>query len=203
VPHRSRPAHAARHPLHVTVRVCRGLPSLRRRRERRVVFGALAAAAERFGMRVVHFSVQSNHLHLIVEAADRRALANGMRGLGVRMARRLNRAWGRRGRVVEHRYHARALYTPREVRHALAYVLANARRHGIALAGLDPCSSAAWFEGWRASGAARGAAAARAGPAFVARARTWLLAVGWRRHGRIATDVVPGEAPPREARRAR
>jgi REP element-mobilizing transposase RayT len=184
VPHVTRPRHAARHPLHVTVRVRRGLPSLRGRRELAVLRVALAGGAERFGFRLIHFSVQRDHLHLVAEAKDEVALTRGLKGLGVRIARRLNRAWGRRGNVVCDR-HARVLKTPREVRNALAYVLRNAQHHGAHCGPFDPASSAAWFDGWRADARALAAAAARAGPAFVAAARTWLLRVGWRCHGRI------------------
>src|SRR5262245_29007489 len=91
VPHRPRAALAARHPVHVTVRVRTGLPSLRGAQVRPVIFTALAAGAERFGFRLVHFSVQTNHLHLLAEARDRRALARGVKGLLVRLARALNR----------------------------------------------------------------------------------------------------------------
>ena len=117
--------------MQVTVRVGAGLPSLRHRRLRSTVFRAFEAGAERFGFRLVHFSVQSNHLHLVVEANDRRALTRGMQGLAIRVAKAINRRLARRGRVFADRYHARALRSPREVRHALRYVLLNAQRHGV------------------------------------------------------------------------
>src|SRR5262249_52923105 len=97
VPHRSRPAHAQRHPLHVTLRLVDGLPSLRDDDALRVLRDALRAGAERFGLRVIHFSAQTNHLHLLCEAQDARSLARGMKGLGVRLARALNRLWRRTG----------------------------------------------------------------------------------------------------------
>ena len=147
----------------------------------------LDAAKERFGARVVHFSVQRDHLHLIVEAADVRALVRAMRALAIRLAMRLNRWWRRRGRVFADRYHARVLKTPREVRNALAYVLLNGRRHGVSGVGIDPCSSGAWFDGW-----ADPSARALETTAIVAAARTWLLRVGWRRHGPIGLGELPG-----------
>ena len=189
VPHRPRDVLAARHPVLVTVRVRGGLPSLRGVRSCRVLERCLAAAADRFGVRLVEYSIQSNHLHLIVEAQDERALARGMKGLLVRSARRLNALWGRRGALVDDHYHARALRSPREVRNALVYVLQNARKHGGHLAGPDPCSSGPWFDGWSA-----GPSVGPAGPAGTVRARTWLLSIGWRRHGRISIDEVPASA---------
>ena len=65
-------------------------------------FTALARAfwggGNRFGFRLVHYSVQGNHVHLLVEAKDEKSLSRGMCGLGVRVARGLNRVMRRRGR---------------------------------------------------------------------------------------------------------
>jgi len=117
----------------------------------------------------------------------------------------VNRVMGRRkGRVVADRYHARVLRTPREVRNALRYVLLNARRHAAASARralramevvLDPASSARWFDGWKRASQSVPGAHADAAPGLpppVARARTWLLRSGWRRHGLLDPAEVPG-----------
>jgi putative transposase len=129
VSHLRRPAHSRHHPLHVTLRLLPGVPSLRTWTLFERVRAALAAARERFGFRLVHFSVQSNHLHLIAEADDARALSRGVQGLTVRVARALNRRLQRKGRLFADRYHVRALKTPRSVRLALRYVLLNAHKH--------------------------------------------------------------------------
>ena len=130
-----------------------------------------------------------------------------MRALEIRIARALNRALNRIGRVFDDRYHARALSTPREVRNALVYVLQNARKHfeqkGIALRRdwLDRFSSAPWFDGWNAAAAeaarqlrraAESALSLRTTP--VASPRTWLLRVGWRKHGLLAASETPRAA---------
>ena len=193
LPHAPRPKLDARKPLHVTVRVRSGLPSLREQALVRRLRANLTRAKERFGARVVHYSIQRDHLHLIVEADDRRALSRAMRGLGVRVARGVNGVLGCEGRVIADRYHAGALGTPREVRNALRYVLLNARRHGRD-ALFDRASSAAAFDGW-----SRGDPSAvlpeeelRAIRASVARPRTWLSMVGWRRHGALDPTARPG-----------
>jgi REP element-mobilizing transposase RayT len=149
VSHRTRPTFASRFPLHVTTRLRDGLPSLRRDAERRVLERVFAAGGERLGFRLIHYSIQTNHLHLIVEASDRRALSRGMQGLLVRVVRALNSLWRRTGSVFSDRYHAHILRTPREVRRALAYVLHNARHHGIVSRGIDPFTSGTAFDGWR------------------------------------------------------
>jgi putative transposase len=139
---------------------------------------ALASGAQ---FRVVQFSVQTNHVHLLVEAEEG-ALGRGMQGLGIRLAKAINRRLGRKGQVWADRYHGRALRTPREVRHGLVYVLLNGRKHGVSGCGIDPCSSGPWFEGWRE------AIELRRGRAPVARPRSWLLRVGWRRGGLIGVE---------------
>jgi putative transposase len=135
----------------VTLRVVPGVPNLRERRAFRVVRAALAASKQ---LRVLQYSVLSNHLHLIVEAASAKALARGLQSLSIRLAKRLNAHFGRSGRLFSDRYHSRPLRTPREMRNALAYVLNNFRRHAdehgskLPLAFLDPFSSAGFFDGW-------------------------------------------------------
>jgi putative transposase len=185
VSHRTRAPLASRHPVHVTMRLRSGLPSLRRASEFRTLCAAFEAGAERFGFRLNHYSVQTNHVHLIAEAPDRRALSRGVQGLAVRVARRLNRLWQRKGKVFSDHYHDRILRTPKEVRNALAYVLNNAKRHGIFHAGVDGFSSGRWFDGWRE------AKPVDLGSAIVAKARTWLQTIGWRRWGLISLDEVP------------
>jgi hypothetical protein len=127
----------------------------------------------------------------------------------IRAARALNASFARRGRIFAERYHARALKTPREVRNALCYVLNNARHHAadrgarIDETWFDPCSSAAWFDGWKAP-RSRDTWRARTlldTPNPCAKPRTWLLSVGWRRHGLIALDTIPGSTRPKSTRR--
>jgi REP element-mobilizing transposase RayT len=182
--------------VHVTLRVKADLPSLREGKLVREWRRSLAEASERGSFRVAHYSLQGDHAHLIVEANGKHALACGMKSIGARLARALNRVNGRSGPVLDGRYHHRSLRSPREVRRALAYVLLNARRHLAkrrsllrASSSLDPASSARWFDGWRSDPASRTPEAAA--PREVARPRTWLLSVGWRRHGL----VDPGEVP--------
>jgi REP element-mobilizing transposase RayT len=186
-------------PSHVTLRLRPGLPSLRQRRFLRELRPSLRAACERGEFRVLHYSVQANHLHLLVEAAGKDALGRGMKAISARVARAVHRAFGRAGPVLHGRYHLRVLRTPREVRNALAYVLLNARKHWKQRRGeappvrLDEASSGRWFEGWRREPAGREPPGdARADPREVARPRTWLLVAGWRRHGLIDPAEVPG-----------
>lgn len=189
VSHAPRTRLSRHEPVLVTSRLCAGLPRLRRHEELAALRRSLAAGAERFGLRLVHFSIQENHLHLLVEVEDERALTRGIKGLLVRIARALNRLWKRKGPVIADRYHAHVLRTPREVRNALIYVLHNARKHGGAFGEADPFSSAAWFDGWEHP--LLPATTSERGPPPVVAARTWLLLVGWRRHGLVYLSERP------------
>jgi putative transposase len=186
VPHRARPFHDASHPVHVTLRARREVPSLRGPRVLPAVRAALAAAS-RFRLRVCHFSVQADHVHLIVEARDRQALSKGMRGLAIRVALAAHRALGRRGPVWADRWHGRALTTPREVRSALVYVLFNWKKPDRRAMGIDPCSSGRRFDGWK--GLLRTFYVGSTPP--VAAPKTWLLRAGWRRHGLLTDEDCP------------
>ena len=196
--HRERGPVPGHCPVHVTLRVRANLPSLREGRFVREWRRSLAEASERGNFRVTHYSLQGDHAHLIVEAKGKQALASGMKSIAARLARAVNRVCGRSGAVLDGRYHHRLLRTPREVRRALAYVLLNARRHlakrrgasRAAAAYVDGASSARWFDGWRRPFAAR-PIATEAAPE-VARPRTWLLRIGWRRHGLVDPSEVPG-----------
>ena len=185
VPHRARVEHKAAHPLHLTLRARAGLPSLRAQRLFEVIRDSIRAA-NRAEFRVVHFSVQRDHLHLVVEAQDETALSSGARGLSIRVARALNRVLERRGPVWGDRYHAHALKTPKETRNAVVYVLMNFKKHHPQdRRPIDPFSSAPWFDGFRAAIPVP----PEQPPTW--KPRTWLASMGWRKHGLIGW----GEAP--------
>ncbi len=150
VAHRTRSAVNSHHPLHVTMKLRKGLPKMRRRTTYMQIERAIRAGNDRFGFRLCHFTVLSNHFHFIVEAKDKRALALGMQGLAIRIAKALNRTWKRRGQVFAERYYALAIDKYHKIRRVLLYVLQNARRHGVPVPkGLpDAFSSAPWYIGW-------------------------------------------------------
>ena len=178
--------HRAAHPVHVTLRA--RLRSLRSQHVIKTVLGALRAS-RRAGFRIVHYSVQENHVHLLVEAEDKSQLSSGMRGLMVRLARRVNRLLFRSGPFWADRWHGTALSSPRQVRNALVYVLQNRNKHSLGQRGeLDPLSSAQWFNGFAQPlpRSFRGAL-----PQANAPPQTWLLNIGWRRHGLIDVKEVP------------
>ncbi len=198
VHHVRRPPVPRQCPSHVTLRVGSGTPSLRSRCFLRQLRPSLREACERRGFRVVHYSVQRNHLHLLVESAGKEALGRGMKAISARVARAAQRAFGLSGPVLHGRYHLRILRTPREVRRALAHVLLNARKHWMERHGaspperLDVASSGRWFDGWRRAPTSREPPPGAPESPEVAPPHTWLLSTGWRRHGLVDPVEVPG-----------
>ncbi len=190
VAHRARPRHRGAHPVHVTLRARGGLPPFREASIFEEVCGAVRGAnrspAVGDAFRVVEFSVQNDHVHLIIEASDSDALSRGIRGLTIRLARAVNRALSTPGPVWGDRYHARDLKTPRAVRNALVYVLMNARKHRFRIpSGVDSWSSAPWFTGFATR------TFERAPEPPVVASRTWLGGAGWRRRGLVRFDERP------------
>jgi len=126
-------------------------------------------------------------VHFIVEALDAKALARGVQGLAIRLARRVNALIGARGSLWGERFHSHELTAPRHVRNTIVYVLMNAKKHGFDF-DLDPCSSAPWFDGFVNR-------SPREGPSPTRASTTWLGRIGWRQRGLIRLDERPRASP--------
>jgi putative transposase len=206
-PHKVRPALAARYPVHVVVRVVAAIGSLRRRHVYHAIRRATLTAARTGRVRIVHVSIQRTHLHLLVEASDKSALAVGMQGFQISAAKHINRAISkgrpgprRRGTVFPDRYHAQIITSPRQARHALSYVINNWRKHQEDRSSttkhwkIDWFSSAIAFPDWTEYGdeVLLWRWPATYEPLWVYRPQTWLLREGWKLHGAtISCYVVP------------
>jgi len=204
--HQARPDFKAYHPLHVVVRVAPSVGSLRRRTLYKAMRDATITAALREWFRIVHISLQRNHVHLIVEADDRAALSRGMQSFLISAARHINTALGvgarrRRGKVFADRYHVEVITTPTRARHAISYTLSNWRKHGEDRAGLpstwlvDPFSSGISFPDWVELEGEVWMWPIREtyDPLVVRRPRSWLLREGWKKAGGpISAREVPG-----------
>ncbi len=194
VSHAPRALLAARFPAHVTMKLLRGLPRLRNRPEYAALRAAFRGGCDRNGFRLTHYAVLNDHLHLLVEAADRATLSRGLQGLAIRVAKALNKLWSRHGTVFADRYHDRILKSPREVRNALRYVLGNGKKHATegrevqVTQAIDTYTSAPWFDGFRETVTVRGIEAM---PRPVTEAHTWMLTIGWRRLGLLSVHELP------------
>jgi hypothetical protein len=191
MPHGTRAKIDPRYPLQLTIRAAPGLPSFRSAR----VFEALRRAIARASLdrfRVIHFSIQQDHGHFIVEGDEARRARGGMHGLAIRLALAVNRVLGRKGQVVGDRYHVRPLRTPREMRTSMVYVLLNFRKHLRAPPGVDPRSSGPHFAGWQHAPSNTNGCPVTVSPT------TWMAAIGWRRAGgplRVEEHPAVGPRP--------
>jgi REP element-mobilizing transposase RayT len=192
--------------FHITLRVTPDIGPLRRPAAYHAIREAMEVVLARPNFKIVHVSLETDHVHLIVEAADERALGTGMRAFQISAARRLNAlvADGRCGQVFVARYFPRKLGSPTQARNAIRYVLCNWRHHGedessaeVRYLAVDYYSSGPSFSGWselehtpqpfdRHEG--------RYKPLPVASPTTWLLRVGWRKAGPISLFDVPGRS---------
>jgi REP-associated tyrosine transposase len=189
--------------LHITCKLLPGLGSLRDPRIAVLLMAYLGCCCEaclprRGGFRIVEFSIQGNHVHLICEAKSQGELSRGMQGLMSGMARTLNRELGRKGTIFADRYHAELITSPTQCRNALLYLLANGKKHGVLHSNqeVDPWSTAPWFP---FTAADKQAAWSPAGPKPAAAARSWLLRMGWRRGGSIYRHDHPKSRPKRRS----
>jgi len=190
VSHLKREEFPEHHPVHVTMKLLPGLPSLRTQENFQALL-EMFRKAQKETFRIVHFSVQDNHIHLIVEAAGLEGLSRGMRGLTVRISRGFNKTWNREGTFFADRYFSRVLSTPTEVKRALGYVLNNHRRHanGRPVEKFDPFSSAALFDGWEEMEMMELVGEFRP----LVPARSWLVKEGWKEAGgKLSLYATPG-----------
>ncbi len=206
-PHTVRPELKARHPVHVVLRVVDAVGNLRRRATYKAVREATLTTARRENFRIVHLSIQRNHLHLLVEADHKGALASGMQGFQISAAKHLNAAISkdrpgprRRGAVFPDRYHAEIITTPTQARHALNYVINNWRKHKEDRSDttrswkIDWFSTAIMFPGWAeyADEPFMRRGPPSYDPLVVYQPRTWLLREGYMRGGPpISVREVP------------
>ena len=205
--HGARPEFRSYHALHVVMRIVPAVGSLRRRKMYKAMRDASITAALREQFRIVHISLQRTHVHMLVEAENKAALARGMQGFQISAARNINTALGdgvrrRRGKVFADRYHLEVITSPTRARHAIAYVLSNWRKHGEDREGLpstwlvDPFSTGILFPDWQElqDKAWMWPIRETYDPLMVFRPRTWLLSEGWKRAGGpISARDVPSQ----------
>ncbi|MEO7732245.1 MAG: transposase [Kofleriaceae bacterium] len=207
--HKRRPFHDAQHPVHVVLRAVKAVGSLRRRCAYQAIREATRTVARRGDFRIVHVSIQRTHVHLLVEAKGKAALASGMQGFQISAAKHLNAAISkgrpgprRRGTVFPDHYHPVVIDSPRQARHALSYVINNWRKHAEDRGevtrrwDVDWYSTGAMFAGWKERGrndfVLRGPP--ELPPMVISAPRTWLLRKGWKLHGAISCREVPSAA---------
>lgn len=126
-------------PLHLTVKLKRADI------QNKVVLRILKHAIYRSrlqGVRVVHFSLEHDHVHLYVECGNNFVLGKAMKAFGVTFVRGINKFKRSKGQLYKYRYHLRILKSAREVKNVINYILKNGIKHGRTLKVINPYNSA-------------------------------------------------------------
>ena len=97
--------------------------------------------ARKKGLRIIHFSLEYDHVHLLVEAADNVELGKGMQSFGVTLSKAINRMRKMKGTVYKHRYHFRQISSSRELKYVMKYIFSNGVKHGTAKTIINPFNS--------------------------------------------------------------
>jgi REP element-mobilizing transposase RayT len=209
VPHTARPWVALEKPLHITLRVERAVGWLRKDKAYRALRHSLHTVLKHHvQFRIIHFSLQRDHVHLICEAESKFGLSRGMRSFEIAAAKHLNRELTpkrckrRRGKVFADRYHVEELDSIARTRNALSYVLNNWRKHqqdrqtrGLFDGRLDPYASGVYFLGWKERKGEDFVVPAGYDPPPLGNAHSWLLTTGYKRGRPISVYDIPGARP--------
>lgn len=183
VNHMKRERFELKTPLQITLKLKPGLPNLRTKKMLEAFQKALVLAKAR-ELRVIHYSLESNHAHLVVECMDNVSLGRAMKSFGSSFGKSVRRIAGGTGSVFVGRYHLRVLRDPTQTRNSLAYVLLNRFKHEHAHVDDNPFSSGRYFDGWKKL-IGRGAAAKNLElPEYLSTPRSWLAREGWQKASR-------------------
>ena len=169
-------------PSHVTLKFVDGVPNLRDERFLKEFTRALEISRGK-GLAVSQFSIESNHIHLIVEVEDNESLTRGLLSLQGCVIWGLRRIFSYFGAVFAGRFHLHAIASPREMKHAIMYVIFNHAKHCGVPRFADVFSSAFAFKELREF-----VKAVRPPPRWqheidrgLSRPRSWLQTTGWKR----------------------
>lgn len=167
-----------------------GIPSIRRKPALRAFQRAIQRAQD-FGLHVLHYSILSNHIHMIVEAKDKKALRSGMSSIATSFAIASQRLFHIKGAIFHGRYHLKVIRTIRQMRNTLEYVLLNYCKHVDFVEHIDSFSSGGHFPHWRkliprrrwndVLGWGVDGLSDKLDTAGLSRPRSWLARQGWMR----------------------
>jgi putative transposase len=181
VNHMKREKVEAKFPIHITIKLKKGVVSLRGPKMV-AAFKASLQKAKKRGLKVIHFALETNHAHLFAESDGNHQLRSGMASFGSCFGKAARRVTGGKGSVFQGRYHLQVLKSPRQTKNAMAYVLLNHSKHQGAKPYADHMSSAAFFGDWRALlGERYRVDQPLPRPEFLAKPSSWLARDGWRK----------------------
>ncbi len=98
--------------------------------------------ARKQNLKIVHYALEHNHIHLYAEAVNNADLSKGMKAFGVTLVKKINRYQQRSGSLYKHRYHLRILKSATEVKNVINYILKNGMKHRKSKSPFDLYNSA-------------------------------------------------------------
>ncbi len=134
-PHIKKPAS-----LHLTIKVKKKKAEIKNKSVLKILKRAILNARKQ-GLRVIHFSLEYDHVHLLIEADNNLILGKGMQAFGVTLSKAINRLKKLKGGVYKHRYHFRQISSTRELKIVMNYIFTNGLKHGTAKSILNPFNS--------------------------------------------------------------
>lgn len=126
--------------LHLTLKIKKEKSSLKNKFILKTLQNSIKKA-RLLGLKVLQYTLEYDHVHLLVEASNNISLGKGMQSLGISFSKGINKIKGQKGSVFKTRYHFRKLKTPQEIKNALSYILGNGIKHKEAFSILSPYNS--------------------------------------------------------------
>ena len=114
--------------LHLTVKIDRAKAGLKNKQTLKLLWHAIKKARLK-GLKIIHYTLEFDHIHLLVEADNKAIVGTGMQSFGISLSKGINKIKGLSGQVFKTRYHFRKLKTPTEVKNVIHYILGNSIKH--------------------------------------------------------------------------
>ena len=114
--------------FHITIKVRQEKSDLQNKMILKALHRAIMKARYK-SLKVIHYTLEFNHIHLLVEAYNQEQLSNCMQSFGVTLAKMINKVKFKKGRVYKHRYHLRRLSSVMELKNVLKYIFNNGIKH--------------------------------------------------------------------------
>jgi REP element-mobilizing transposase RayT len=126
--------------LHLTLKIEKNKANLKNKSILKALQHSIKKARS-LGLKVIHYTLEYDHVHLLIEASDKISLGKGMQSLGISFSKGINKIKKQTGKVFKTRYHFRKLNSPREIKNALNYILGNGIKHRETLSVINSFNS--------------------------------------------------------------
>lgn len=127
--HTHRPVFKKPASLHLTIKIAKEKSNLKNKEVLSILKRAILNS-RKMGLRVIHFTLEYDHIHLLIEAENNHLLGKGMQSFGVTLSKAINKLKKTSGQVYRHRYHFRKITSARQLKNVMNYIFRNGLKHG-------------------------------------------------------------------------